>query len=131
MNLRTGNSEFYGVFDEIDVLLRSPVLFFGVILFITCKENVVPVFCRLPCSKRLTVSFTRLNANLGRVSRPDEIRESWTRKLRRETRLLPDPHQGAAVRKVDRAIHLSYNRPQKSFSCMMSFSSKTNFPSLM
>ena len=102
VNLRTGNSEFYGVFDEIDVLLRSPALFFGFILFfITCKENVVPVFCRLPCSKHLTVSFTRLNANLGRVSRPDEIRESWTRKLRRETRLLPDSHQGAVVRKVD------------------------------
>ena len=42
-----------------------------------------------------------LNANLGRVSHPDEIlvqhsrlfgRESWTRTLKRETRLLPDPH---------------------------------------
>ncbi len=44
VNLRTGNSKLYGVFDELDVLLRFPTLFFGAILFI--NENVVPVFYR-------------------------------------------------------------------------------------
>ncbi len=36
------------------------------------KENAVPVFYRAR-TKRLSVSFTRLNANLGRVSRPEGI----------------------------------------------------------
>ena len=53
------------MFDEIDVLLRFPTLLFGAILFI--EENEVPLFYHA-CSKRLTVSFIRLNANLGRVS---------------------------------------------------------------
>ena len=34
VNLRRGNSGFYSVFDEINVLLRFPTLFFTPILFI-------------------------------------------------------------------------------------------------
>ena len=67
------DSGFYSVFDEISVLLRFPTLFFSAILFI--REIIV---WEIPdqfllCSKRLPVSFTRLNANLGRVSRLDRI----------------------------------------------------------
>ncbi len=71
VNLRTGNFEFYGVFDEIDVRLRFPILSSSAPFCLL--ENVVPVFYCARSVTMFTVSFTRLNANLGRVSGPDEI----------------------------------------------------------
>ncbi len=58
VNLRRGNYGFYGVFDEINILLRFPTLFFSAILFI--REISLRDSSLLLCSKRLPVSFTRL-----------------------------------------------------------------------
>ncbi len=59
MNLRTGNSGFYGVFDEIDVAtVLSPFC-------LSVKRMHV-----VPCTKRLPVSFThftRLYKKLMRI----------------------------------------------------------------
>ena len=55
VNLRTGNFEFYGVFDEIDVRLRFPILSSSAPFCLL--ENVVPVFY---CARSVYLWFTRL-----------------------------------------------------------------------